>query len=124
MNLHERVLSVLGCKYMDDVLIDAPLDISPDMIASLKITEVVHGTESDGYSDGESESEDRYRFPKEMGMFTTIQSPNDFKLDNILSRIQKKQDHFKAKIDKKKKAEREWFDNKHYQNGGTNGVKK
>ena len=60
MNLHERVLSVLGCKYMDDVLIDAPLDISPDMIASLKITEVVHGTESDGYSDG-GESEDRYR---------------------------------------------------------------
>lgn len=24
MNLHERVLSVLGCKYVDDVLIDAP----------------------------------------------------------------------------------------------------
>lgn len=51
MNLHERVLSVLGCKYMDDVLIDAPLEITPDMIASLRITEVVHGTESDGYSD-------------------------------------------------------------------------
>ena len=25
MNLHERVLSVLGCKYMNDVLIDALL---------------------------------------------------------------------------------------------------
>ena len=36
---------------MDDVLIDAPLEITPDMIASLRITEVVHGTESDGYSD-------------------------------------------------------------------------
>lgn len=24
MNLHERLLSVLGCKFMDDVLIDAP----------------------------------------------------------------------------------------------------
>lgn len=50
MNLHERVLSVLGCKYMNDVLIDAPLEITPDMIASLKITEVVHGTESDDSS--------------------------------------------------------------------------
>jgi len=48
MNLHERVLSVLGCKYMNDVLIDAPLEITPDMIASLRILEVVHGTESDG----------------------------------------------------------------------------
>lgn len=50
MNLHERVLSVLGCKYINDVLIDAPLEITPDMIASLKITEVVHGTESDDNS--------------------------------------------------------------------------
>jgi ethanolamine-phosphate cytidylyltransferase len=28
MNLHERVLSVLGCKYVDDVLIDAPYAIT------------------------------------------------------------------------------------------------
>lgn len=47
MNLHERVLSVLGCKYASDVLIDAPLEITPDMIASLKISEVLRGTESD-----------------------------------------------------------------------------
>lgn len=45
MNLHERVLSVLGCRYTGDVLVDAPLEISPDMIASLGITEVVSGTE-------------------------------------------------------------------------------
>ena len=51
MNLHERVLSVLGCKYMNDVLIDAPAEITPDMIASLRITEVVHGSESDDSSD-------------------------------------------------------------------------
>lgn len=28
MTLHERVLSVLGCKYVDDVLIDAPYTIT------------------------------------------------------------------------------------------------
>jgi ethanolamine-phosphate cytidylyltransferase len=52
MNLHERVLSVLGCKYANDVLIDAPVEITPDMIASLKISEVVHGTESDSSCTG------------------------------------------------------------------------
>ncbi len=67
-------------------------------------------------------SDDRYRYPKEMGMFTTIKSPSEFMLSNILSRIQKKQAIFQAKIDKKKRAEREWFDNKHYSNG--NGEKK
>jgi len=43
MNLHERVLSVLGCKFADDVLIDAPPVISKDMIDYLNIHLVVKG---------------------------------------------------------------------------------
>lgn len=49
MNLHERVLSVLGCRFVDDVLIDAPWNISHEMMASLKISEVVHGMRCDGF---------------------------------------------------------------------------
>lgn len=41
MNLHERVLSVLGCKHVDDVLIDAPYVVTRDMINSLNISAVV-----------------------------------------------------------------------------------
>jgi cytidyltransferase-like protein len=41
MNLQERVLSVLGCKNVDDVLIDAPYSISADMVSSLNIAYVV-----------------------------------------------------------------------------------
>mmetsp|Transcript_21464 Transcript_21464/g.41071 ORF Transcript_21464/g.41071 Transcript_21464/m.41071 type:complete len:544 (-) Transcript_21464:44-1675(-) len=122
MNLHERVLSVLGCKYINDVLIDAPLEISPDMIASLKITEVVHGTESDDIS-GETSLGYRYRYPKEMGILASIKSPSTFTLGNIVSRIQNKQTELQAKIERKKKAEREWFDNKYstsISNGGDN----
>jgi hypothetical protein len=51
-----------------------------------------------------------------MGIFTIIPSPSEFRLDNILSRIQKKQTELQRKIDRKKRAEREWFDSK-YQNG-------
>ena len=43
LSLHERVLSVLGCKWVDDVLIDAPFCITEDMIKSLKISVVVEG---------------------------------------------------------------------------------
>ena len=28
MNMNERILSVLGCKYVDDVLLDAPWTIN------------------------------------------------------------------------------------------------
>jgi ethanolamine-phosphate cytidylyltransferase len=45
MNLHERVLSVLGCKFVDDVLIDAPPIISKEMIDYLQIHLVVKGNE-------------------------------------------------------------------------------
>jgi len=44
MNLHERVLSVLGCKWVDDVLIDAPHIITEEMIQSLNISVVVTGS--------------------------------------------------------------------------------
>ena len=56
MNLHERVLSVLGCRFVDDVLIDAPWNISHDMMASLKISEVVYGSRCDGFQSSMSKS--------------------------------------------------------------------
>lgn len=45
MSLHERVLSVLGCKYVDDVVIDAPYVITRDMINSLNISVVIVNNE-------------------------------------------------------------------------------
>jgi ethanolamine-phosphate cytidylyltransferase len=43
LTTNERVLSILGCKYADDVLIDAPYTITREMIASLKISVVLTG---------------------------------------------------------------------------------
>jgi ethanolamine-phosphate cytidylyltransferase len=33
MNLHERSLSVLACRYVDEVIIGAPWDVSKDMVS-------------------------------------------------------------------------------------------
>lgn len=52
MNLHERVLSLLGCRYVDDVLIDAPYVVTSEMISSLNISEVVSGSSSDRLGTG------------------------------------------------------------------------
>ena len=35
MNLHERSLSVLACKYVDEVIIGAPWEVSKDMVYHL-----------------------------------------------------------------------------------------
>jgi ethanolamine-phosphate cytidylyltransferase len=34
MHLHERTLSVLACRYVDEVIIGAPWEVSRDMVCS------------------------------------------------------------------------------------------
>ena len=44
MNLHERSLSVLACRYVGEVIIGAPWEVSKDTITTFNISLVVHGT--------------------------------------------------------------------------------
>lgn len=115
MNLHERVLSVMGCRHVDDVLIDAPRTITPEMISSLQIDEVVHG--SDGDDDGmiDCNEDERYKAAIEADIFNEITVPMDCNLSSILDRIQENQQVFQAKIAKKKKAEKDFYEQKHKQ---------
>lgn len=138
MNLHERVLSVLGCRYVDDVLIDAPQVITHDMISSLNIHEVVHGvrnknsssTSSTSFSNhnhdddgsiGPMEKHIRYQYAKEAGIYVEIPIVNDFNFSSIIERIQDNQATFTAKIKKKKQAEDDYYLQK-YSGGGGGGV--
>jgi len=111
MNLHERVLSVLGCRFVDDVLIDAPQVISPVMIQSLQIDEVVHGISNDHISPKEKTM--RYRHAKEAGIYKEVFTTNGFEFLNILERIRANQAAFEAKITKKKRAEEEFYTQKY-----------
>jgi ethanolamine-phosphate cytidylyltransferase len=112
LNLHERVLSVLGCRYVDDVLIDAPYEITRDMISSLNISEVVHGTMCDDI-ENVSDEENRYRHAKEAGIFSVIKSPSDFRLENIVQRIHQNQEKFQEKFKRKQKAESDHYKQKY-----------
>lgn len=40
MNLHERSLSVLACRYADEVIIGAPGEVSKDMVISIHMNTV------------------------------------------------------------------------------------
>jgi len=42
ISLQERVLMVLACKYVDEVVIGAPYIVTKDLVTSLNISEVVH----------------------------------------------------------------------------------
>ena len=127
MSLHERVLSVLGCKWVDDVLIDAPYVVTSDMIASLRINVVVVGTVHDSPSPSPRVNEanaaradpspqkgcdeDPYAVPRQLGILQVVQSEHETMCSrDIVGRICQQADHFNRKFEKKKKAEVEYYD--------------
>ena len=121
MNLHERVLSVLACKHVDDVLIDAPYVITSEMIASLKISKVIQGTVTEDSNvidhplpaDADSFI-DPYVVPKEMGIYIHIKSSLEITVLDIVQRIQTQRSRFNEKFKVKKVAEDEYYQNKYY----------
>jgi ethanolamine-phosphate cytidylyltransferase len=130
LNLHERVLSVLGCRFVDDVLIDAPYEITPEMMSSLTIAEVIHGTirddtdttvDDNNNHDEEDDDARRYKHAKDAKRFVVLQSPSDFRLEDIVKRIHRNQETFQARFDRKMKAETQHFEEKYGGAATTNG---
>jgi ethanolamine-phosphate cytidylyltransferase len=112
MNLHERVLSVLGCRYVSDVLIDAPYEVTEGLLASLNVAEVVRvHYRSNNYS-GEHRNpateERRYRVAKTAGLFHEVRIESTFAIKDVVARIQRNQEAFQARFERKKRAEDEY----------------
>jgi ethanolamine-phosphate cytidylyltransferase len=114
MNLNERVLSVMGCKHVNDVLIDCPWEISHDMISSLNITVVAHGTAHDGNSQDKPSND--YEVPKGLGIYKTISSDRDLGVHEIIRRINRSRERYEKKFIKKKEAEDEYYANRYGRN--------
>eukprot|EP00939_MAST-03C_sp_MAST-3C-sp1_P003385 g3385.t1 len=116
MNLNERVLSVLGCKFVGDVLIDAPWAVNEEMIHSLGVTVVARGANCE-------KSGERHRVAEDLGILRTLESPLDLTVDEILRRIRNNRDRYIKKFEKKKKKEDAYYDAR-YGRGETTAASK
>jgi ethanolamine-phosphate cytidylyltransferase len=111
-NMHERCLSVLGCRYVDDVLLDAPYVVTSDMIATLGIDEIVQvdNNEYDLHlSDLRVNDTSRYQVAIENGIYHSIQVSDPFRIENIIYQIKNNQSQYQAKYNRKQKAEQEYM---------------
>jgi len=61
MNLQERVLGVLSCRYVDEVVMGAPWVVTSDLITTFNISVVAHGTVYDKTTGGQEDFEEAYR---------------------------------------------------------------
>ncbi|XP_054715915.1 ethanolamine-phosphate cytidylyltransferase-like [Uloborus diversus] len=84
MNLHERVLSVLACKYVNEVVIGAPYEVTADLMNHFKVDIVCHGQtpiveDINGL--------DPYHEAKVQGKFKRLDSSNEVTTQKIVERI-------------------------------------
>lgn len=84
MNIHERTLSVLACKFVSEVVIGAPYSVTSDLLDHFQVSLVCHGaTEIMVDRDGM----DPYSEAKKRGIFQVVMSGNDLTTDSIVQRI-------------------------------------
>ncbi|XP_067164702.1 NAD-dependent protein deacetylase sirtuin-7 isoform X2 [Apteryx mantelli] len=102
MNIHERTLSVLACRYVSEVVIGAPYAVTADLLDHFRVTLVCHGmTEVVPDKDGS----DPYEEPKRRGIFQLVDSGSNLTTDLIVQRIIKNRLEFEARNQKKEAKE-------------------
>jgi ethanolamine-phosphate cytidylyltransferase len=101
MNVHERVLGVLSCRYVDDVVIGAPFVVTKDVLDSLGVHVVGHGTVAEA-----APKQDPYALAKDIGVYKQIESPRtDLTTTEIVTRIIDSMGQFEARNAKKQQKE-------------------
>lgn len=84
MNLHERVLAVLACRYVNEVVIGAPYVITRETMEHFNVDVVVHGTCPPLCPDT---GKDPFVYPKSIGKFQVVDSGNPMSAPDIVQRI-------------------------------------
>lgn len=89
MTMEERIAVVAGCRYVDEVVPDAPLTITKKWLQDHRIDLVVHG------DDFNPELLERlYRVPMEMGIFRTVPYTPGVSTSDLLARMRKRMNDF------------------------------
>lgn len=85
MNLDERTLSCLACRYVNEVVIGAPYKVDNEIINHFNVKFVCHGKETPAAlcADGS----DAYEIPKNSGIYYEVDSQSKTTADYICDRI-------------------------------------
>ncbi len=84
LTMEERVKAVSGCRYVDEVIPNAPLVVDRAWIGRHRIDLVVHADDFD-----EDELDRLYRAPREMGIFRTVPYTHGISTTEIIDRIRR-----------------------------------
>jgi len=115
MGLHERALSVLACRYADEVIIGAPQMITEDLLTTFGIGLVVRGTMHEAPNREAASEELRYQVPRRKEMMKVLPSPSSMTSAILIRRIVENREQFEIRQKKKVVSEGAYYEsNKHY----------
>jgi len=119
MTLNERMLSVIGCNLVDDVLFDAPLQVDDDMIASLEINVVITANNEPRWV----KYTNRQKTAQAKGILKIINLAEDaLQVEDIVDRLNANRERYEKKFETKKKAEDEYYNERYNRAGNEEGV--
>jgi len=98
MNIHERTLSVLAYRCVDEVVIGAPYSVSAEMLDHFKVSLVVHGMTPIA---PDVDGQDPYEEPKKRGQFMQLDSGNTLTTEKLVQRILAKRMEYQERNRKK-----------------------
>lgn len=111
MTHDERMLSVSGCRFVDDVVLNAPMELTREVIATLRICTILVPTNLDYPGLGLGRA-DRHRTPRELGLVVECQQTSGLSCHEIAKRLMARTEVEARHADKQQK-ERDWFNAKH-----------
>jgi cytidyltransferase-like protein len=85
MTLAERVQVVAACRFVDEVIPDAPLVVTRDWIDEHELDLVVHGDDLD-----EEQLGMRYGIPRDLGVLTLVPYANGISSGAIMERVRRR----------------------------------
>ncbi|XP_063933825.1 uncharacterized protein LOC135145633 isoform X2 [Zophobas morio] len=109
-NLQERALSVLGCRYVKDILIGSPWSVTADMIVVLKVDFFIAGTVRS--LEGSALKDERNLATKEAGKFALLESES-LAVYVIVRRIECRKEELGKKHEEKIKREEEYYNTRY-----------
>ena len=114
MNLHERVLNVCSCKWVDDVVIGAPRTIDQDMIKTLNIQIIAQGTHTRSKHSENLERDDIQKMVEsKLATFTEVESDwPSLTTAEIARRISENRAKFLQRNAKRGKMEADYYKTK------------
>lgn len=104
MSIHERTLSVLACRYVDEVAIDAPYVVTKELMDHFKVHVVCSGSNS-SKARVPNGATDPYQYPRSLNKFKTIDSHSEMSTTKIIERILENRLRFMERNMKKEKKE-------------------